>query len=59
MLPVDTSYVVATRLGSIRFGSTRLGSARARRHGIPQSCDPEFDTQSTKRREPVPVATST
>ncbi|MFS7979410.1 hypothetical protein Hanom_Chr10g00926991 [Helianthus anomalus] len=50
---VDTYYVVATR-----FGSTRLGSAQARRHDIPPSCAPGFDTQSTERREPVPSATS-
>ncbi|MFS8019968.1 hypothetical protein Hanom_Chr15g01410061 [Helianthus anomalus] len=57
-ISVDTYYVVATRFRSTRFGLTRLGSAQARRHEIPPSCAPEFDTRSTKRREPIPAATS-
>ncbi|MFS7892683.1 hypothetical protein Hanom_Chr00s000721g01655881 [Helianthus anomalus] len=51
---VDTYYVVATRLGSTWLGSTRLGSAHARRHDIPPSYVPEFDTRSTESREPFP-----
>ncbi|MFS7923980.1 hypothetical protein Hanom_Chr03g00267221 [Helianthus anomalus] len=57
-LCVDTYYVDTTWFGSTRFGSTRLGSAQARHHDILPSCVPEFDTRSTKRREPVPAATS-
>ncbi|KAJ0919914.1 hypothetical protein HanRHA438_Chr05g0235111 [Helianthus annuus] len=60
---VDTYYVDvtrfgSTRFGSTRFGSTRLGSAQARCHDIPPSCAPEFDTRSTKSREPFPADTS-
>ncbi|MFS7982033.1 hypothetical protein Hanom_Chr10g00957991 [Helianthus anomalus] len=49
-----------TRLDSVRFNlvSTRLGPAQARHHDIPPSCALEFETRSTKRREPVPAATS-
>ncbi|MFS7927822.1 hypothetical protein Hanom_Chr04g00313641 [Helianthus anomalus] len=38
--------------------STRLGSAQARRHDIPPSCAPEFDTRSTESREHSRGATS-
>ncbi|KAJ0603691.1 hypothetical protein HanHA300_Chr02g0041121 [Helianthus annuus] len=49
-----------TRLGSIQLGSvsTRLGPAQARRHDIPPSCVPEFDTRSTESRECFPLDTS-
>ncbi|MFS7952221.1 hypothetical protein Hanom_Chr07g00604421 [Helianthus anomalus] len=40
---VGTLYVDATR-----FDSSRLGSAQARRHDIPRSCVPKFDTRSTR-----------
>ncbi|KAJ0877876.1 hypothetical protein HanRHA438_Chr10g0433421 [Helianthus annuus] len=52
---VDTFYMDATRFGSTRFGLTRLGSAQDRRRDIPLSCAPEFDTRSTKSREPFPT----
>ncbi|MFS7899590.1 hypothetical protein Hanom_Chr15g01410791 [Helianthus anomalus] len=56
-------HIKWTRLGSVqlssaRFGWARLGSAQARRHNIPPSCAPEFDTPSTESREPIPVYTS-
>ncbi|MFS7899981.1 hypothetical protein Hanom_Chr09g00850571 [Helianthus anomalus] len=58
VLTVDTYYVDATWLGSTRFSSTRLASTQARRHGIPPSCVPEFDTRSTESREHSRGATS-
>ncbi|MFS8033485.1 hypothetical protein Hanom_Chr17g01570131 [Helianthus anomalus] len=47
-----------TRLGSVRLSLTRLGVVQYRRHDIPPSCAPEFDTRSTKSREPFPADTS-
>ncbi|MFS8004261.1 hypothetical protein Hanom_Chr13g01223661 [Helianthus anomalus] len=46
----------SARFDSVRFNlvSTRLGPAQARRHDIPPSCAPEFDTRSTESREPIP-----
>ncbi|MFS8033522.1 hypothetical protein Hanom_Chr17g01570561 [Helianthus anomalus] len=47
---VDTYYVDANRFGATRLDSVRL--AQTRRHDIPPSCAPEFDTRSTQSRDP-------
>ncbi|MFS7995455.1 hypothetical protein Hanom_Chr12g01118101 [Helianthus anomalus] len=43
---------------SVRFNSVRFGSVQVRRRDILPSCAPEFDTRSTKSREPFPADTS-
>ncbi|MFS7903058.1 hypothetical protein Hanom_Chr01g00019531 [Helianthus anomalus] len=55
---MDSTVLIHNYVDATRFGSTRLGSAQARRRDIPTSCVPEFDTRSTKSREPFPADTS-
>ncbi|MFS8017948.1 hypothetical protein Hanom_Chr15g01386331 [Helianthus anomalus] len=50
---MDATRLGSTRFDSVRFNlvSTRLGPAQARRHDIPPSYAPEFDTRSTESRD--------